>query len=69
MYFQVFKVENIVQNWLHGEQNLGFLLSATDSWENTVPLNIGRKYHGKIQPMLILYIKRKNQRGNLDFFL
>ncbi|KAI4459402.1 tgf-beta family [Holotrichia oblita] len=58
----VFKVENIVQNWLNGEENLGFLLSATDSWENTVALNIGRKYHGKIQPMLILYINKQNQR-------
>ena len=58
-----------MENWLNGGDNLGFLLSATNSWENPVSLNIGHKYHGKFQPVLVAYLvkERRRQGGFITF--
>ncbi|XP_022912819.1 bone morphogenetic protein 2-like [Onthophagus taurus] len=62
--WQIFKVQNVIQNWLKSEPNLGFLLTCTDSSDVPLQLNIARKSNQKFQPILVIYVKKKFSRNH-----
>lgn len=64
--WQTFKAGAALTSWLNGEENLGFMLTAADLWENPMPLSYATfdEHLGELRPVLTIYMKKTNERSN-----
>lgn len=62
--FQVFKIKTAINNWLNGDDNLGFLITFKDNADKLMNINFAHKNTSddSYQSFIVLYLRDKNSK-------